>query len=180
MSAPLYERDPDAWNSYLAEGNAKQARKRVAVDALLRDDDGHILIVKPSYKPGWDLPGGMVEANEPPLNGLRRELAEELDLHPPAFRLLCVDWVPPHDPWDDQIAFIFDGSVITAADRADLKLHDKELTEYRFVEPSELSAFLRPRLYRRARAALDVLRNDEGARYLHDGMGPAEAQAETD
>ncbi len=27
--APLYERDPEAWKAYLAEGNAKQARKRV-------------------------------------------------------------------------------------------------------------------------------------------------------
>jgi 8-oxo-dGTP diphosphatase len=26
----LYERDPEAWNAYLAEGNAKQARKRVS------------------------------------------------------------------------------------------------------------------------------------------------------
>ncbi|WP_405778860.1 NUDIX domain-containing protein [Streptomyces sp. NBC_01378] len=57
--------DPEAWNAYLAEGNAKQARKRVAADVLLRDADGQVLLVNPTYKPGWDLPGGMVEANEP-------------------------------------------------------------------------------------------------------------------
>ena len=31
---PMYERDPQAWNAYLAEGNAKQARKRVSADAI--------------------------------------------------------------------------------------------------------------------------------------------------
>ncbi|GHB35219.1 hypothetical protein GCM10010377_27990 [Streptomyces viridiviolaceus] len=29
--------DTDAWHAYLAEGNAKQARKRVAADVLLPD-----------------------------------------------------------------------------------------------------------------------------------------------
>ncbi|WP_418155916.1 hypothetical protein [Actinoalloteichus caeruleus] len=29
--------------AYLAEGNARQARKRVAVDLLIRDDDGRTL-----------------------------------------------------------------------------------------------------------------------------------------
>lgn len=52
--------DTDAWNAYLAEGNAKQARKRVAADVLLRDPSGRVLLVNPTYKPGWDLPGGML------------------------------------------------------------------------------------------------------------------------
>jgi hypothetical protein len=30
---PLHERDPEAWNALLAEGNASQPRKRVATDA---------------------------------------------------------------------------------------------------------------------------------------------------
>jgi 8-oxo-dGTP diphosphatase len=31
----VYERDPEAWNAYLAEGNAKQARN--SADAIVRD-----------------------------------------------------------------------------------------------------------------------------------------------
>jgi hypothetical protein len=54
--------DSDRW-AYLAEGNAKQARKRVAADVLLGDDAGRVLLVNPTYKEHWDLPGGMVEAN---------------------------------------------------------------------------------------------------------------------
>jgi 8-oxo-dGTP pyrophosphatase MutT (NUDIX family) len=87
---PLYERDPDAYRAHLAEGNAKQARKRVGVDALILDHDGRILLVDPTYKPNWDLPGGMAETNEPPLDALRRELAEELGLHlPEGMALVC-------------------------------------------------------------------------------------------
>lgn len=49
--------DTDAWNTYLAEGNARQARKRVSADVILRDQAGRILTVNPTYKEGWDLPG---------------------------------------------------------------------------------------------------------------------------
>ena len=104
--APLYERDPEAWRAYLAEGNAKQARKRVSADVILRDGRGRILLVDPRYKPDWDLPGGMAEANEPPADAVRRELCEELGLEVRVGSLLCVDWVSPHDPWDDLINFI--------------------------------------------------------------------------
>lgn len=45
--------DTDAWNAYLAESNAKQARKRVAADVLLRDPSGRVLLVNLTYKPGW-------------------------------------------------------------------------------------------------------------------------------
>ena len=48
----LYERDPEAWNAYLAEGNAKQARKRVSADVIVRDSSGRILLVDPSASDG--------------------------------------------------------------------------------------------------------------------------------
>src|SRR5438477_12412667 len=113
--APLYERDPAAWQAYLAEGNRTQPRKRVAADVLVRDEVGRILLVHPRYKPDWDLPGGMVEANEPPRDAASREpraasrepraasreVYEELRIRLAPGRLLVVDWVGPHGPWDD-------------------------------------------------------------------------------
>jgi 8-oxo-dGTP diphosphatase len=50
----------------------KQPRKRVSADVLFRDEEGAILLVDPRYKPDWDLPGGMAEANEPPMDAARR------------------------------------------------------------------------------------------------------------
>lgn len=68
----------------------KQARKRVGADAIVRDTSGRIHLVDPTYKPDWDLPGGMTEANEPPADAVRRELREATKARPrnsPALRL---------------------------------------------------------------------------------------------
>lgn len=43
---------------------------------------------------------------------MRRELIEGLDLAIVLRDLLVVDWVAPHGPWDDQIAFVFDGGTL--------------------------------------------------------------------
>ncbi|WP_217210899.1 NUDIX hydrolase [Streptomyces sp. AC550_RSS872] len=158
--------DPDAWNAYLAEGNAKQARKRVAADVLLRDPSGRVLLVNPTYKPGWDLPGGMAEANEPPEKTVVRELREELGLNVVVHGLLVVDWVAPHGPWDDQIAFIFDGGVLDGD--GVLEPHDEELSAAGFYSTSDADRMVRDRMRRRLAAAVRALR-EERTEYLHDG-----------
>lgn len=150
--------DPEAWNAYLAEGNATQARKRVSADVLLRDEAGRVLLVKPTCKPGWDLPGGMAEANEAPDDAARRELREELGLDVTLHRLLVVDWVPPHGPWDDLLAFIFDGGTLASSETACLLPHDDELSEAAFVAPTEVKRLIDDRLAQRLTSALEVLR----------------------
>jgi 8-oxo-dGTP diphosphatase len=166
--APLYERDPEAWNAYLAEGNAKQARKRVSADAILRDAHGRILLVDPRYKPDWDLPGGMAEANEPPADAVRRELREELGLELQIGDLLCVDWVSPHGPWDDLVSFIFDGGALSEDAIAGLRLTDNELGAFEFCDEGQVKERLRPYVWRRVSVALEALTTGR-ARYLQDG-----------
>ncbi|MFE6697664.1 NUDIX domain-containing protein [Streptomyces sp. NPDC057718] len=158
--------DPDAWNAYLAEGNAKQARKRVAADVLLRDPLGRVLLVNPTYKPGWDLPGGMAEANESPEEAVRRELREELGRDVDVLGLLVVDWVAPHGPWDDQIAFIFDGGTLHGGEA--LRPHDHELSEARFVPLEEARDLVGERMRQRLEAAMKALREGRPT-YLRDG-----------
>jgi 8-oxo-dGTP diphosphatase len=167
--APLYERDPEAWQAHLAEGNARRARKRVSADVLLRDATGRVLIVNPGYKPGWDTPGGMVEANERPDDAVRRELREELGVDVQVGALLVVDWVPPHSPWDDMIAFVFDGGELTDAQVAGLRLADHELSGWEFCAPAEAVQRLSERTGRRLVAALSALSTGQ-ARYLVDGV----------
>lgn len=164
---PLYERDPDAWAAHLAEGNRTQARKRVSADVLFRDVDGRILLVDPHYKPGWDLPGGMAEANEAPRDAARREVREELGIDLPDGRLLVVDWVPPHGPWDDSLAFVFDGG-LRRPSRGDILLDGEELAAYRFYLPGEAADLLSPRTWRRVEQALGAVKTGT-TRYLHDG-----------
>jgi len=165
---PLYRRDPAAWQAYLAEGNAKQPRKRVAADALIHDQRGRILLVDPKYKPDWDLPGGMAEANEPPHQAVERELREELGLQRHITDLLVVDWVSPHGPWDDSLMFIFDGGTLDGTQIAALKLGDDELADCRFCTEEEAAARLRPYVWRRVQAALGA-RQTGHVGYLRDG-----------
>lgn len=161
--------DPAAWHAYLAEGNARQPRKRVAADVLLRDAAGRVLLVDPAYKPEWDLPGGMAEANEAPRSAAERELREELGLDRRVGAVLCVDWVPPHGPWDDSLAFVFDGGILAAGERQSLDLSDGELRGYRFCAAQEIERLVRPRLWRRMEHALGNL-VARGALYLEDGQ----------
>jgi 8-oxo-dGTP diphosphatase len=165
---PLYERDPQAWHDHLAEGNARQARKRVSADVILRDPHGRVLLVDPDYKPDWDLPGGMAEANEPPAEAVRRELREELGLSIQIGDLLCVDWVSPHDPWDDLVSFIFDGGVLDTQAISQLRITDNELRAYEFCDEGQVKERLRPYVWRRVSIALDALATGR-ARYLQDG-----------
>ncbi|UUN26597.1 NUDIX hydrolase [Streptomyces sp. FIT100] len=156
----------DAWNAYLAEGNATQPRKRVAADVLLRDTAGRVLLVNPTYKPGWDLPGGMAEANEPPEETVVRELSEELGLDVIVRGLLVVDWVAPHGPWDDQIAFIFDG--VTLDVPGELRPQDEELSEAAYVTLDKARELVDERMRVRLAAAVQAL--DVGRPvYLRDG-----------
>lgn len=165
---PLHERDPDAWRAHLAEGNATQPRKRVSADVLIRDEAGRILLVDPRYKPDWDLPGGMAEANESPREAVRRELREELGLDLNVAGLLVIDWVSPHGPWDDLVAFVFDGGQLSEEQVASLALSDDELSAFEFCTTEQAQQRLRPYVWRRVGAALNASNND-GLRYLEDG-----------
>ena len=165
---PLYSRDPAAWKAHLAEGNASQPRKRVGSDLLIRDGQGRYLLVDPRYKPDWDLPGGMSEANEPPDETAQRELKEELGLAVEAGKLLVVDWVSPHGPWDDSLMFIFDGGVLSSTQINDLKLLDGELSAFEFCTKSQVADRLRPYVWRRVQAAIEASETGQ-IYYVRDG-----------
>jgi 8-oxo-dGTP diphosphatase len=151
---PLYQRDPEAWQAHLAEGNRTQPRKRVGADVLFRDEAERVLLVDPRYKPDWDLPGGMA--------------TEELGIEFAGGRVLVIDWVAPHGPWDDSLMFVFDGGVLTRDDLAKITLRDDELSQYRLCAPPEASRLLRPYVSRRVEAARAALREGR-TYYLHDG-----------
>ncbi|KOV82502.1 NUDIX hydrolase [Nocardia sp. NRRL S-836] len=149
--------DDDARFAYLAEGNAKQARKRVAADVLLRDRRGHIVLVNPTYKEHWDLPGGMAENNEPPRAAAIREVGEELGLSIHPGRVLVLDWIGPHGPWDDQLLFIFDGGVLADGDVQQLAPRDPEISEVAVVPLQEARRLVRADLAERLDRAVAAL-----------------------
>src|SRR3954452_22659213 len=90
------------------------ATPRMAAGALFVDEAGRPLLVKPTYKDGWDLPGGYVEPGESPLAACRREVAEELGIFPTIGALLIVDWAP-NEREGDKLLFVFDGGTLNDA-----------------------------------------------------------------
>ncbi|GGM70850.1 hypothetical protein GCM10012275_46620 [Longimycelium tulufanense] len=135
---------------------------------MIRDEQGRILLVDPVYKPFHDLPGGMVEANEPPRAAVQRELAEELGTHLTVDRLLAVEWVVPHGPWDDLLAMVFDGGVLNAEQAAALEITDPEISSFRFVDLTVARSLLRADVAERlarAYAALDQGTTDYSERF---------------
>jgi len=164
---PTFEQQSPTWQ-HLAEGNAKQARKRVGADVILRDGAGRLLLVDPLYKPDWDLPGGMAEANEPPREAVQREVKEELGLELTVGPVLVVDWVSPHGPWDDSLMFIFDGGVLSKEQIRGLQFVDGELRAFQFCTEEEASKLLRDYVWRRVQIALEGLRMGR-VLYVEDG-----------
>jgi 8-oxo-dGTP diphosphatase len=132
------------------------ARPRVAAGILVHDDQGRVLMVKPTYKDGWDIPGGYVEPDESPAQAAERELAEELNLHRPPGRLLVVDWAP-HPAEGDKLLFVFDGGRLSSSDVAVLSPDGDEIAEARFWSADDLDELAPARLVRRLRLALDAL-----------------------
>ncbi len=64
----------------------------------------------------------MVEANESPRSAAEREIVEELGFHVKLSHLLGIDWIGPHGPWDDQLAFTFDGGILVDAAIKELRI----------------------------------------------------------
>ena len=64
----------------MADDPLDRSRAYVAAGVLFFDDAGRILLVQPTYKDHWDIPGGYVETGETPAQAAAREVREELDI----------------------------------------------------------------------------------------------------
>ena len=136
---------------------ASLARKRMAATAFLRDEQGRVLLVNPSYKELWDLPGGAVEADESPHAACRREVAEELGLDRPPGPILAVDWVAARPERPEGLLVVYDGGVLPEAEIGRIVLGEGELTEFAFVAPDEVATHVTPLLARRVASCLEAL-----------------------
>ncbi|MGI5403824.1 NUDIX domain-containing protein [Streptomyces sp. CA-135486] len=142
--------------------------------ALIRDDQGRVLLVEPNYREGWVLPGGTVESDqgETPRQAARRETLEEIGLDLELGALLAVDWVPgvARPPI---AAYVYDGGVLTEDRFKAIQLQEEELVSWRLVSREEIPAHLLGSLGHRVLAALDALEAGTGSVELENGQPPA-------
>lgn len=126
--------------------------KRVSASVVLTNDQKEILIVKPNYRDYWNLPGGVVEENESPLDGALREVSEETDLNLDKLEvsLLGVQYIPAHGPvFKEFLAFLFDGGTLSKEQCSRIKIQEDELDDYKFIKESELKDYLNIQTYNR-------------------------------
>lgn len=136
--------------------------------AILQDDKGRLLVLKPTYKSGWTIPGGMMEDNgESPWDACRREVREETHLRVTSGRLVVVDTRPAKTDRKLGLRFLFHCGVLTKKEVRSIRVQELEVKEFRFVEPRQAIEMLRSPISRRVAAGLAV--PDGGCVYLENG-----------
>ena len=142
----------------------------VSAGALIFDRAGRLLILKPTYKSGWTIPGGVMEADgETPWEACRREVAEECGLrigagHPA--RLACMDFRRPRPGRPGGIRYLFDCDAFSDASLAEIVVQPEEIAEYRVADLRTALTMLRKPIRRRVRAAT----GGQALHYLEDGL----------
>ncbi|GAB1334172.1 NUDIX hydrolase [Streptomyces sp. E-15] len=142
----------------------------LAAGVLLFDDHDRVLLVDPTYKPGWEFPGGVVERGEAPARAGMREVAEETGIQLREVpRLLVVDWERPAPPGHGGLRLLFDGGRLEPGEASRVLLPGPELRAWRFATEQEAAAMLPPVRYERLRWALRA-RERGRALYLEAGV----------
>lgn len=142
----------------------------LAAGVLLFDEHDRVLLVDPTYKPGWEFPGGVVERGEAPARAGMREVAEETGIRLREVpRLLVVDWERPVPPGFGGLRLLFDGGRLESGEASRVLLPGPELRAWRFATEQEAAGMLPPVRYERLRWALRA-RERGTALYLEAGV----------
>lgn len=130
-----------------------------------------MLVLEPTYKPTWDLPGGVVEADESPWRGAQREVREEIGLDVEPGALIAVDWKCRDGGFTEVVALLFDGGVLAADDIDRIVADPGEVRSHRFVSLGEAERLLDAEQFARVVAGLAARRSGATA-YLENGRRP--------
>ncbi|MDD5567511.1 MAG: NUDIX hydrolase [Patescibacteria group bacterium] len=143
-------------------------KKRISAGALIFDEQGRLLIVKPTYKDHWSLPGGVADENESPRQACLREVKEETGLSLGQLEFICVDYFYPKEEKSEALHFIFSGGILQPGQIENIKIPKDEISEYRFVEINEASRLLSENFKTRLPKCLEALQKGQ-AIYLEAG-----------
>lgn len=124
----------------------------LSANAVLRDPEGRVAMVRNTYREGWSLPGGVVDDNEAPAEACVREVLEELGhtVDVPV-RLLAVQWAERGEGPVQFLSLTFDAGV--CPDPSALRPQEEEIAEIGFFAVDELPEGLRPFM----RARMDAI-----------------------
>lgn len=135
-------------------------KKRMGAGALFFDKTGRLLIVKPSYKGYWSIPGGVVEKDESPKRGCLREIREEIGLSVSDIEFVSVSYSPDKEDKGESLQFMFNAGILDDEDISKIKIDGKEITEFKFVPIQEaVKLFNQQGLARRISKDIEAIKN---------------------
>ena len=115
-------------------------KKRMASGVLLFNERNELLLVKPSYKDHWSIPGGVVDRNESPREAGIRETKEEVNIELKDLKFLCVEYTRKNK--DEDLFFLFNGGQVTPQQISDIKIDPDEISEFRFASIEEAAELI--------------------------------------
>jgi 8-oxo-dGTP diphosphatase len=143
--------------------------KRMGAGAVFLNADHELLIVKPTYREKWQLPGGIVEEHESPRVACVREVWEELGLNVDIERLLCIEYRSTAPPKTESLQFVFYGGVLTTSQIQQIRLPPDEIKVYEFISINEAKNKLGELSAQRIQWAWKAL-HDQRTVYAEDGV----------
>jgi 8-oxo-dGTP diphosphatase len=124
-----------------------------AVNAVILNDEGHVLLQRATLDGAWAVPGGGMDPDEQPAEAVVREILEETGLIVEPYHLVNVMVeAPVQFPNGDRVQYL----VLTFLCRirgGEMRIADDESLELRFFPPNEMPE-LRPAHRGRVQQAL--------------------------
>jgi 8-oxo-dGTP diphosphatase len=157
----------DATEAGGVDDEALLPRIPASAGALVWDRKGRLLILKPTYKSGWTIPGGIVEADgETPWEACRRETREECGLELRRGHLVCVDFLRPRPGRPGGMRFLFSCGTFDREALGGIVLQEEEISSYRLAHIDRALRLFSGPIRRRVAA---TTRKPRRLRYLEDG-----------
>lgn len=126
--------------------------KVAAAAVLCRDDAGRLLVVHDSFRRHWTIPGGVVDADESPLDAARREAWEEAGVAVTVGDLLGVFAAS----WPDRLTFVYGATPTTGHTPVPAPVHAHEIDGAAWLPLDEALDLLAAYVADQVRCCLDA------------------------
>ena len=126
-------------------------QKRWAAGALFFDADWRVLLLEPTYKNNWEIPGWIIEDNESPKEACEREVFEELWLKREVWELLCLEYQREED---DSYMFVFDWGVLSNDEIEKIIIQKSEIKSFGFYDIYEIEDKVLKKMFMRIKKTM--------------------------